>query len=168
MIRRMPEEEFAREFFAEFAEVECGRHFDPSMPQHVEWVRKRIAIHCLRGCRFYVHFSEDATPTGFAAVLIDTGLDGDNCFGHMAELLDIIVRDRHRGNGYGRALLDHAESKARAAGAYCLYAETYAGSDDAMAFYISRGFVPVAMHPDVHGPDDEGNVYLRKILVEPE
>lgn len=166
MIRQMPEEEFAQEFFAEFADVECGRHFDPAKPQHVEWVRKRIAIHSLRSGRFYVHFAEDETPTGFAAVLIDPGLDGENCFGHMAELLDVIVRGQHRGKGIGRDLLDHVESEARAAGAYCLYAATYAGNDDSMAFYINRGFAPVAMHPDVHGPDDEGNVYLRKILTE--
>ena len=166
MIRQMPEVEFAEEFFADFADLECGRHFDPANPQHVAWVRRRIAVHCFRGGRFYVHFLDDDIPTGFAAVLIDPGLAGDNCFGHMAELLDVVVREQYRGNGYGRALLDHVESEARAAGAYCLYVATYAGNDDSMAFYIHRGFVPVALHPDVHGPGDDGEVYLRKILVE--
>ena len=164
MIREMPENEFAQEFFADFAYLECGRHFDVSNPQHVEWVRKRIAIHYYRGGRFYVHFADDGSPTGFAGVLIDPGLEGKNCFGHKAELLDVIVRDAHRGKGYGRALLDRAEPEARAASAYCLYVTTYAGNDDSMTFYINRGFVPVAMHPDVHGPGDEGEVYLRKIL----
>ena len=118
----------------------------------------------MRGSRFYVHLLDDGTPTGFATVLIDPGLEGDNCFGHVAELLDVIVRDQHRGNGYGRALMDHVESEARAAGAYCLYVSTYAGNGDSMTFYINRGFVPVAMHPDIYGPDDSGDVYLRKIL----
>ena len=99
-------------------------------------------------------------------MLIDPGLEGKNCFGHMAELLDVVVRSPHRGNGYGRALLDHVESEARAAGAYCLYVATYAGNDDSMTFYINRGFVPVALHPDVHGPGDDGEVHLRKILKE--
>lgn len=166
MIRQMPEDEFAQEFFADFANLERGRHFDPTNPQHVTWVRRRIAIHYFRGGRFYVHLLDDGTPTGFAAVLIDPGLDGKNCFGHMSELLDVVVRDKHRGNGYGRALLDHVESEVRAVGAYCLYVATYAGNDDAMTFYINRGFIPVAMHPDVHGPGDDGEVYLRKILNE--
>ena len=164
MIREMPENEFTQEFFADIADLECGRHFDASNPQHVEWVRNRIAIHYRRGGRSYVHFANDASPTGFAVVLIDPGLEGDNCFGHKAELLDVVVREPHRGNGYGRALLDHAESEAYAAGAYCLYVATYAGNDDSMTFYINRGFVPVALHPDVHGPGDDGEVYLRKIL----
>lgn len=51
MIRQMPEDEFAREFFADFADIECGRHFDGANPQHVEWVRKRITIHYSRGVR---------------------------------------------------------------------------------------------------------------------
>jgi GNAT superfamily N-acetyltransferase len=167
MIRQMQEHEFAQEFFADFADLECGRHFDPAKPQHVEWVRKRIAIHYLRGGRFYVHFLDDGTPTGFAALLYDPGLGGENCFGYVAELLDVVVREQHRGSGYGRELMEHAESEVRSAGAYCLYVETYAGSNDAITFCVNRGFVPVAMHPDVHGPDDEGNVYLRKILAEP-
>ena len=117
-----------------------------------------------RGGRFYVHCLPDGTRTGFAAVLIDPGLEGRNCFGHKAELLDVIIREAHRGKGYGSALLSHAESEARAAGAYCLYVATYAGNADSMTFYINRGFVPVALHPDVHGPGDEGEVHLRKVL----
>ena len=166
MIKQMQEDEFVQEFFLDFAHLECGRHFDVENRQHVQWVGKRIAIHYFRGGRFYVHFLPDGTPTGFAAVLIDPGLEGDNCFGHKAELLDVVIREPHRGNGYGRALLDHVENEARASGAYCLYVATYAGNDDSMKFYIDRGFVPVAMLPDVHGPGDDGEVYLRKILKE--
>ena len=79
-------------------------------------------------------------------------------------MLDVVVREQHRGKGHGRALLDHVESEARAAGAYCLYVATYAGNADSMTFYINRGFIPVSMHPDVHGSGDDGEVYLRKIL----
>ncbi len=163
MIKEIDEEDFAGEFFAEFADIECGRHYDAANAQHVEWVRKRIAIYYFRGVRFYAYCAGEQIA-GFAAVLIDPGLEGANCFGHVAELLDILVRDEHRGKGYGRALLEHAEAAAADAGAYCLYVETYAGNDDSMTFYINHGFVPVAMHPDVYGPDDQGNVHLRKIL----
>jgi GNAT superfamily N-acetyltransferase len=97
-------------------------------------------------------------------VLIDKGLEGAACFGQFTELLDIIVRGQHQGKGLGRALLGHAEAVSVDAGAYCMYVRTYAGSRDALTFYIRHGFVPVAIHPDVHGPDDDGSVYLRKIL----
>lgn len=160
----MTEDEFVAEFFDEFADLECGRHFHADIPQHVEWVRRRISIHYFSGGRFYVHLLGDGTPTGFAAVLLDPGLDGDNCFGRKADLLDIVIREEHRDRGYGRELLDRVEFEVRTAGAYCLYVSTYAGNDDSMTFYINRGFVPVALHPDVNGPDDDGEVYLRKIL----
>ncbi|MHC4471536.1 MAG: GNAT family N-acetyltransferase [Planctomycetota bacterium] len=164
MIREMSEDEFVREFFEEFAELECGDHYHADDPQHVEWVRRRIAIHCFRGARFFSCEADGGTPAGFGAVLIDPGLEGDNCFGHKAELLDVMVRDEHRGQGHGRALLEHAETLSREAGAYCIYVATYAGSRDAVAFYVHRGYVPVAMHPDVYGPDDDGRIYLRKVL----
>jgi len=160
----MTEAAFAEEFFGEFASLECGRHYDPTNDQHVEWVRKRIAIQHFRGGRFYAHFLDDGAPTGFAAVLIDPGLDGEAASGRKAELLDVIVREKHRGHGYGRALLEHVEREAHASGAYCLYVATYAGNAHSMAFYIHQGFVPVALFPDVHGPGDDGEVHLRKIL----
>jgi len=160
----MTEAAFAEEFFEEFADLECGRHYDPTNAQHVAWVRRRIAIHYFRGGSFYVHFLDHGTPTGFAAVLIDPGLDGDRCSGHKAELLDVLVREEHRGHGYGRALLEHVEREARASGAYCLYVATYAGNEGALAFYVHHGFVPVALFPDVHGPGDDGEAHLRKIL----
>lgn len=164
MIREIPEEQFVSEFFDEFVDLECGRHFHPENPQHVDWVRKRIAIQYFRGARFYGHFLGNDTASGFATVLIDPGLKGKNHFGHMSELLYLLVRDEYRSNGYGRTLMDHVEAKCRSAGVYCLYAATYARNDDSMMFYINRGFVPVAMHPDVYGPHDEGKCYLRKIL----
>ena len=116
MIRQIPENEFVEEFLSDYADLGCGRHLDPAKRQHVEWVRKHIAVQCPRGGRFYAHFRDDGTITGIAAVLLDPGLDGDNCFGHMAEPLDVVVREQHRGNGYGRVLLEHVESESRAAG----------------------------------------------------
>jgi len=97
-----------------YAGLECGRHFHPTNQQHVDWVRKRIAVQYLRGGRFYAYVRDDGTVAGFAGVLIDPGLEGENCFGHMAELLDIDIREPYRGNGYGRALLGHVEAEARA------------------------------------------------------
>jgi hypothetical protein len=34
----------------------------------------------------------------------------------------------------------------------------------AIAFYGKNGMTPVATLPDVHGPGDEGMVYIRKVL----
>jgi GNAT superfamily N-acetyltransferase len=127
-------------------------------------VRRRIAIHYFRGAQAFVYFADDGAPAGFVVALIDPGLEGVRCFGRAVEMLDVIVREPCRGKGYGRALLEHVEEVARAAGSYCVYVSTYAGDGKAVSFYVHCGYVPVATLPDVHGPGDEGQVYLRKIV----
>ena len=163
MIKQIDEQEFVEVFFDLFAEVECGDHFDGSNSAHVEWVRKRIAIHFFRGGLFYAYFL-DEVPVGYVAVLIDRGLSGVNCVGECPEVLDIIVLQRYRRKGYGSELLKYAENVARQSGAYCIYLRTYAGNDEAIAFYVKKGYDPVAEHPDVNGPNDRGDLYMRKIL----
>ena len=138
--------------------------YDPLNPQHVQWVRRRIAIHYFRGARFYACYDAESVPVGFVSVLIDRGLEGVRCFGQWTEILDLLVLEGHRGKGYGKALLEQAEKASVEAGARCIYVRTYAGNRDSTTFYIKHGFVPVAMLPDVNGCDDDGDVYLRKLL----
>jgi hypothetical protein len=45
-----------------------------------------------------------------------------------------------------------------------MYVSTYAKDKEAISFYLQNGFVRVATLPDVHGPGDDGNVYMRKII----
>ncbi len=165
MIREIHEPEFLDVFFDLMAEVECGRHFDGSKESHVQWLRRRVAVHYFRGTRFFA-LEEDGTPIGFAAVLVEPPLDGAPCFAQYSELLDIGLLPEHRGKGHGRRLLAHAEVFARESDAYCLYMATYARNHDRVAFYGKSGFTPVATLPDVFGPGDEGRIYMRKILRE--
>ncbi len=166
MIHEVPEAEFVETFFDLMAEVECGPHFNPSNQAHVRWVRRRIAVHYFRGARFFALRLDDVAPIGFSAVLVEEALEGvsSSPFGHYSELLDIALLPAHRGMGHGQELLVHSELFARQAGAYCMYANTYAKNHDRIAFYGRSGFVPVATLPDVYGPGDEGRVCMRKLL----
>lgn len=163
MIKEVLEKDF-NIFFQLMAEVECGDHFDFANQNHVSWLKRRIATRFYMGTRFFAHYLDDGTPVGFAAVLIDDGPEGIPCFGHKAEITDIAIFPSFRGNGYGAELLTHVEGFAKQNGVYCLCASTYAKGYKVIAFYGSRGFVPVATLPGVHGPNDEGMVFVRKVL----
>jgi GNAT superfamily N-acetyltransferase len=164
MIREMKEEEFLRHFFVLMAELECGRHFKHDDPKHVEWLRRTINLRFLQGARFYAYFLEEQLPIGFISILLDEGPEGIHCFGHKAEILDFGVLPEHRDKGYGTELLQYAERAVHDRGATVLYVATYAKQHRAISFYGKNGLIPVAALPDVHGPDDEGMVYLRKRL----
>jgi len=163
MIKEIQEDEFAP-FFELMAEVECGKHFDFNNRNHIKWLKKRISIHFFQGTKFFGYFTEDNSPMGFAALLIDEGPEGVSCFGQKCELLDIGVIPQHRGKGIGSELLKYVEEYAEKLGVYCMYMSTYARDYDVIAFYGKNGFVPVATLPDVHGPNDEGIVFMRKLF----
>ena len=107
---------------------------------------------------------DDGTPVGFVALLTEEPLEGVAIFGKKAGLLEIGVAEEFRGGGYGKELLDYAEEQSIIGGAYCLYAATYARDHDTIRFYGRNGFIPVATLPDVNGPGDDGDVYMRKII----
>ena len=163
MIKEILENDFGI-FFNLIAEVECGNHFDFSNQKHIQWLKRRIAVHFFRGTNFFCYYLEDGTPVGFAAVLIDKGPEGVCCFGNKAELLDIAIFPEFREKGYGSDLLVYTEEYSRQQGVYCMYMSTYAKDYRVISFYGKNGFIPVATLPDVHGPDDEGMLYMRKIL----
>jgi|GEM_PF-502950 len=164
MIKEIGEREFIAKFYNLMAEVECGSHFDSDNPLHHEWLKKRISRYYYRGTKFLAYYLDDDTPVGFAGLLVEEPLDKVEIFGKMTELLDIGVFPSFRGKGYGNKLLKYVEDFSFNYGAYCIYTATYAKSYDLIAFYGKNGFVPVATLPDTHGPGDEGNVYMRKIL----
>lgn len=162
MIHEMNEVEF-EVFFPLMAELEAGSHFDFDKPRHIEWLRRKITARFLSGMRVFGYYL-DGTPIGFAAVIINEGPDGVSGCWRSAELLDIAYLPEHRGQGYGSEMLEYVEDYARQAGVYCLLMPTYALEYRRIAFYGKNGYVPVATMPDVHGPGDEGEVYMRKIL----
>lgn len=163
MIKEIREEQFSP-FFELMAEVECGKHFDFNNQNHIDWLKKRISIYFFRGTKFFGYFSDDNSPIGFATLLIDEGPKGISCMGQKCELLDIGVIPQYRGKGIGSELLKYVAEYAEKSGVYCMYMSTYAKDYKVIAFYGKNGFVPVAILPDVHGPNDEGIVFMRKIL----
>ena len=163
MIEPIGEEKFVETFFDLMAEVECGEHFDHSKNSHAEWLRRRIAVYYFSGAQFYAYYHNDI-PIGFSTLRIDPGLEGVQCLGQYAELLDIIFLKEFRGKGFGTQLLEHAESVSKTSKVHCMYISTYAKDYRVIGFYGKNGYVPVATMPDVHGPNDEGRIWMRKIL----
>jgi ribosomal protein S18 acetylase RimI-like enzyme len=164
MIREISQDEVFKHFYRLAAEVECGNHFDFSNPRHEEWLRRKIAIYFYSGAKFFALFLEEGTPLGYAALLIEDKLEDAAYSGQTSELLEIGVLGEFRGKGYGKILLDHAEGLSKERDAYCMYIKTWAKDYKVIAFYGRCGFVPVATLPDVYGPGDEGDIYMRKII----
>ncbi len=163
MIKEISENEF-EPLLDLMAEVECGNHFDANNPNHILWLKKRISIHYYRGTRFFAMFDEADTPIGFHGVLIEEGAEGVNCQAQKCELVAIGIFKEFRRKGSGSILLKHAEDFSREAGVYCMFMSTYAAAYDVIAYYGKNGYTPVATLPDIHGPGNEGIVFMRKIL----
>ena len=107
-----------------------------------------------------------------AAGLIEVAEGGDGLDGLVvlvpeegALLLDnVAVRDRARGRGLGRALMDHAEARARALGLPAVRLYTHELMTENRAIYAGRGFV------ETHRAEEGGfrRVFMTKRLeVEP-
>jgi GNAT superfamily N-acetyltransferase len=164
MIREIQPDEIFKYFYRLAAEIECGNHFDFSNPNHDRWLRRQIDIHYYRGARFFALFLDDGTPAGFGALLIAEKLENAAYSGQTSELLEIGVLKEFRGKGYGKLLLDYTEEYSRSKNVYCMYIKTWAKDYNVIAFYGQCGFVPVATLPDVNGPGDEGDIYMRKVF----
>jgi GNAT superfamily N-acetyltransferase len=164
MIREISKEEVVEHFFELLGELECGRHIDCKNPRHAAWLEKLISQRIAIGVRFLGYFVEDDTPAGLIAIKFDEGPDGLARGWGKCEILDLGFHPEHRGKGYGTKLMSHVEGLARDVGVRSLYVSTYARERQAITFYGKCGLVPVATLPDVHGPDGEGMVYMRKVL----
>lgn len=160
MIRNITQQEVLGIFLELIAEIEMGNHFDKSNDKHRKWLKQKVSRRFGCGATFYGYFNSDNTPIGLGSVIIDDS----PLFQGTSDLLDLGVFPRFRRSGFGTKLINHAESLAKDAGMYCMYISIYAGDNAAISFYTNYGYTPVAVLPDVHGPDDEGNLYLRKRL----
>jgi GNAT superfamily N-acetyltransferase len=162
MIREISIEEF-KPFFGLMAELELGDLFNPQNEEHCAWLQKKIDLYFLRGIRFFGLY-ELEEPIGFASLELEKGPSEIPYLGQKSELLHIAITPKKRGKGFGEVLLKHVEQVTREEQAYCMYMATYAKDFKVINFYGKQGFNPVATIPDVHGPNDEGMVYMRKIL----
>jgi ribosomal protein S18 acetylase RimI-like enzyme len=160
MIRELTQDEVVETFFDLMIQIESGDKFDKTNSCHVNWLNRKISRRFGCGARFYGHFLEDSTPTGLVGVVIE---DHPMLAGY-SEVLDLGVFKEFRTNGIGGELMEYAEELSRKASVYCVYVSTYSADTKLVAYYGKRGYVPVATHPDVHGPNGEGQVYMRKKL----
>ena len=80
---------------------------------------------------------DDGTPIAHAAL---RELRGD------WEVKRVIVSDAHRGRGIARALMNHLESLARAAGVSRLILQTGDRQPDAVAVYERVGYSPIPIY----------------------
>jgi GNAT superfamily N-acetyltransferase len=149
-----------RPYFPLLAEIECGSHFQENNPEHRAWLERKIEQRLSCGARFFGSEDESGQPTGVLGVAIERQL---HC-APTAEVVDVGVVRGQRRTGLGSQLLDYAETHARESQAHSLYARTYAGDAGTIAFYGRCGFSPVAVVPGKNGPDDEGEIVLRKRL----
>lgn len=160
MIREVFESEI-EPFLGLLAEAEAGTHYDKGNPAHVSWLMEKVHRHYGRGVRFFGLF-EGARAVGVIGLLVETHLQHNWGLGYIT---DLAVDSDSRRRGYGSRLMEFVDEEARRMNCYCVYVDTYAADVRNVAFYTRNGYVPVAVLPDANGPGDEGQVWLRKLMV---
>ena len=107
----------------------------------------------------------------FIFALLDGEIVGYACFGPIActkssfDLYWLVVGDRWRGRGFGRALLVESERAMRELGALRLYAETSSRGQYAptRAFYERCGFHADAVLQDFYDTGDGKVIYVKTL-----
>lgn len=163
-IRYLDKHRFSQDFHPLIVELECGKHYDATNPQHAAWLVQRIDVLYASSGYALCLYSDDGDAVGFLFLLHDRGLDGVRCFGKKGTIAMLGLFSDYRSKGLGALLLRKAESHVARNGGECLYVDTYAGNDGAIRFYRREGFSEVAYHPGENGLDDKGQVYLFKEL----
>ena len=85
-IVRQDEARLYDDFLALIAELECGRHYDAGNPQHVAWLRHRVASLYMAGGTAICMYDDDGAPVGFLLLVHDRGLEGVRCFGNAGAM----------------------------------------------------------------------------------
>ena len=160
MIRIITQNEIFEIFFDLIVDIEIGDQFDKFNDLHRKWLKQKVSRRFGCGAIFYGYFDKDSTPIGLGSVIIED----HPVFPGYSELTDLGVIPQYRRKGYGTELVKYAENLSKEASAFCMYITTYAGDKTAISFYMNYGYSPVAILPDVHGPDDHGRLYLIKRL----
>jgi GNAT superfamily N-acetyltransferase len=80
------------------------------------------------------------------------------------EVLRLYVQAPFQGRGLGRALLGHAEDRARAQGARVVWLTAWVGNSRALTFYPSAGYQKVGTTPYViNGKSYENDVFAKQL-----
>lgn len=162
-IKELLEENF-EPFYSLMAEIEIGDLYNPDNENHIKWLQNKIKMRYGAGTVFFAIYEENNLPVGLMGVQVELPLDGVPYLGQKSEFMDIVVDEQYRNMGYGKALLKYAEKYAKDKGAYCMYAATAAFDYETVLFYGKNDFVPIATLVDVNGPNEDGLLYMRKIL----
>lgn len=163
MIREISQEELSS-ILDLVAKLEMGDHFDENNPTHEVWLFKKISSCFFRGVMFFGCFSDDNELIGFIAVELEEKLDGISWLGQKAEILYIALYPDYQRKGHGSRLLEFVNELCKQQHVHCLYVSTSAFNKDAISFYNKNNYEKVAILPDVHGPNTEGMVCMRKLL----
>lgn len=161
-IRRVMQDEI-NIFYELIGEIEYSI-FNVKNEEHLDWLKKRIDRLYYSGAEFFGAFSEKNNILGVIAILIDVPPKGINDGYNSCEVIEMGVQKDVRNNGCGSQLLKYAEDYVKSHNVYCMYMHTYAGDYDVIAFYGKNGFTPVGCIPDIYGPENEGMLYMRKII----
>ena len=106
-------------------------------PTHAEAVAARVERLVAAADRLVVA-EVDGEVVGLADVHVSPSLEHDR---PAAKLAALVVDERHRGSGIGRALVAAMEAEARARGCAVLFLTTAERRADAHAFYERVGLV---------------------------
>ena len=111
------------------------------------------------GYAFAVFRQADGTVLGYACYGPHPLTEG------TYDLYWIVVDPQARGQGIGRALLEHVEDQARSTGARLLVAETSSSSayEPARRLYASRGYAREAVLVDFYAPGDDLLIYTKPL-----
>lgn len=162
-IKTIQESDF-EPFYSLMAEIEIGDLYEPNNENHIKWLQNKIKTRYGAGTVFFALYDKNNLPIGLSGVQVDLSLDGVPYLGQKSELMDIVIDEKYRNMGYGTELLRYTERYAKEMGAYCMYAATTAFDYETVLFYGKNKFIPIATLADVNGPNEEGALYMRKIL----
>ncbi len=118
------------------------------------WSEPAMRDTFVTGDAFVAEDGDEDGVVGYAAVLAPKG-SGD------ADVLTIAVREGHRGEGIGAALLDQLIETASLRGASRVFLEVRADNPVAQHLYETRGFGVVGRRPRYYQPDGVDAIVMR-------
>jgi len=96
-----------------------------------------IGEDCKEGRHCVLVAEAGSEVVGWVEVVIETTVVSDT----QAEILGMVVDERHRGGGVGSRLLEHAETWARERGAGRIRVRSNVVRERTHGFYLRRGYV---------------------------
>nr|MBC7245102.1 GNAT family N-acetyltransferase [Chloroflexota bacterium] len=127
-----------REANANDAEVLADLATQLGYPSQPDQIVHRLAALPSLGCRVFV-----AVVEGQVMGFVQVGVYFPFLMDHAAEIAALVVDEKWRGQGIGRALLRVAEAWAVENGCAAIYVRTNIVRERAHAFYRREGFQPV-------------------------